>query len=399
MARGCNAQMMIYLDNCATTPLDPAAVDAMCRVMRDCYGNPSSIHAEGRRAAKVLADARQVAADSIGARAKEIVFTSSGTEANNLVISSVAGRCARQGLARIVTTTAEHASIYGRLSCESRQHPDHIEVTYVSVAPKGRLQPDELRRAIRPETKLLSVLHCNNETGVLQDLDVLVAAKNANPRMMLHLDIVQSYLKVPFDVRTLPVDFLTTSAHKIYGPKGAGFVYVREGTEVEPILVGGAQENFRRAGTENVAAAAGFAEAIRAYPHPAQLRSRYKGFEDMFFSTLRSAGCTCELNGPLDENQRLPGTFNLYFPGVQNKEDLLIACDLNGVMLSSASACHSGVVQESHVLKAMGFDERRMAASVRVCFNKFHTESDIVKAARIIASSAARVVAASAGSV
>lgn len=380
----------IYLDNCATTPLDAAALEVMCRVMGECFGNPSSIHAEGRKAAKVLSDARETLAASINARPSEIIFTSSGTEANNLVVSSIAGKCSRMGPTHIVTSTAEHASVHARLGCELRQNPGVVDVTTVGVAPRGRIQLDELRGAVRSDTRLLTILYCNNETGVLQDLDALLAVRKAHPGLLLHLDMVQSYMKIPVDVRAMPVDFITVSAHKIYGPKGAGFVFAREGNEVEPLLVGGAQESFRRAGTENVAAAAGFAEAVRRMPPARELRSRYKQLEDVFLSTLRTAGCQFQINGPMEESQRMPGILNLSFAGVRNKEDLLVGCDLNGVQVSSTSACHSGVIQESHVLKAMGVAPEAIAGSIRVCFNKFHSEDDIRDAARRIARVALR---------
>lgn len=382
---------MIYLDNCATTPLDPAAAECMARASKECFGNPSSIHAEGRKAAKVLSDSRARLAESIHAQPKEIVLVSSGTEANNLVIASVVQRYAREGLVHIVTSTTEHASVTNRLDWEVRQNPPGVEVTYVGVDSQGRLRRDELRAAIRPETRLLTLLHCNNETGVLQDLDAIAAIKHAFPSLLLHLDIVQSYMKMCFDVRTLPADFLTVSSHKICGPKGMGFVYVRDGVDVEPLIVGGAQEKYRRAGTENVVAAAGFACAVEMTPSCAELGFRFLRFERAFLTTLEQEGASFLLNGPENHVQRMPGLFSLSFPGVRSKEDLQIACDLEGVMLSSTSACHSGVLVESHVLKAMGLAPERLVDSVRVCFNKFLSDDEIRTAAKILARVAKRL--------
>ncbi len=387
--------MMIYLDNCATTPMDPTATQELARVAAECFGNPSSIHAIGRCAARELDNARSFLASTIGAQPQEIVFTSSGTEANNFVLAAVIHASLRRGQrVHIVTSAVEHASVLKRLEYELAEHPGQVEVTYVGVDSVGRVRMDELRRAIREETRLVSLLHCNNETGTLQDLEALAALRLAHPHVLLHLDVVQSYTKMPFDVRLLPVDYLTASAHKVYGPKGMGFVYVRSGAPAEPLLVGGAQERFRRGGTENVAAAAAFAAAVRSIPPHQELTQRYAHFERLFFQILDEEGVRYRLNGPADHARRLAGIFNLSFFGVPNKEDLLVACDLEGLMISSTSACHSGVVRDSHVLAAMGVPEAERRGAVRVAFNKFHREEDVVSAARILARCARRVATA-----
>lgn len=382
---------MIYFDNCATTPMDPEACRELARVAAECFGNPSSIHSAGRCAARELEAARQFLASTIGARPQELVFTSSGTEANNFVIAAVVHAAARERQrVHIVTSAVEHASVLKRLEFELREHPDLVEVTYVGVDSVGRLQLDELRRSIRDDTRLVSILYCNNETGTLQDLDALAALKLAHPRVALHLDIVQSYTKLPIDVRVVPVDFLTVSGHKVYGPKGIGFVYVRDGVAVEPLLVGGAQERFRRGGTENVPAAAAFAAAVRSIPPAHELTARYVRFERLFFAILEEEGVEYRLNGPPDHTRRLPGIFNISFTGIENKEDLLVACDLEGLMVSSTSACHSGVVRDSHVLAAMGVPVSARRGAVRIAFNKFHTDADIERGARILAQCAKR---------
>ncbi|MCX7626345.1 MAG: cysteine desulfurase [Candidatus Sumerlaeaceae bacterium] len=383
---------MIYFDNCATTPMDPEACRELARVSAECFGNPSSIHTAGRCAARELDVARQFLAETIGARPQELVFTSSGTEANNFIIASVVHAAARdERRVHIITSAVEHPSVLKRLEFELREHPHLLEVTFVGVDSVGRLRLDELRRAIRDETRLISLLFCNNETGTLQDLDALAAMRLAHPHVLLHLDIVQSYGKLPLDVRTVPVDFLTVSGHKIYGPKGIGFAYVRDGIAVEPLVVGGAQERFRRGGTENVAAAAAFAAAVRSLPPAAQLLARYCALERLFFNVLDEERVEYILNGPADYSRRLPGIFNVSFRGVANKEDLLIACDLEGLMVSSTSACRSGVVKDSHVLAAMGVPELARRGALRIAFNKFHTETDIERGARILAQCAKRV--------
>jgi cysteine desulfurase len=384
----------IYMDNCATTPLDPSVAEVMARVAFECFGNPSSIHTEGRRAARVLAAARACVADRLGARPTEIVFTSSGTEANNFVLASVIRRHLRQREpVHIVTSSAEHVSVLNRLAWEAREHPGAVEISTVDVDAAGRLCLDALRAAVRPDTRLVTILHCNNETGTLQDLDALFAVKHAHPRVLLHLDIVQSFLKQPFDVRLMPVDFLTVSGHKLHGPKGIGFVYVRDGVECEPLLVGGAQEKYRRAGTEDVAAAAGLQRAIEAMPDPAAMREHCVALERVFLAELDDAGARYTINGPPDHARRMPGIMNLCFAGVRNKEDLLVACDLEGLMLSSASACHSGVVAESHVLKAMGLPTERRAGSVRIGFSRMLTADEVRRGARILAACARRAAA------
>ncbi len=382
---------MIYLDHCATTPLDPAAAEVMARTARDCFGNPGSLHTAGRRAAKVLADSRGVLAESLGARPSEILLTSSGTEANNVVIATVVAHFRRRETVHIVTTPAEHASIYKRLEWEARGDSHALDVSVVAVDRGGRLDADALRASVRDDTRLISVLHCNNETGVLQDLDLLREIKLAHPRTLLHLDIVQSYLRAPFDTGLFPADFLTAASHKVHGPKGAAFLYVRDGLSVEPLLIGGAQEKFRRAGTEDVAAVAGFAEAVRRAPHPAEYRTRLAEMEAAFLETLAGEGAEFRINGPADGALRMPGIVSLAFPGVRNKEDLLIACDLEGLMISSTSACHSGVVADSHVLRAMGVPETLRNGSVRLGFGRTLGRAQVIEGARILARAARRV--------
>jgi len=383
---------MIYLDNCATTRADPAVVEEMNRTAQECFGNPSSIHTVGQKAAATLTQARRIVADSLHATPNEIVFMSSGTEANNLVLSSVIRRCARaQRQCRIVTTAVEHASIRERLRYEQVGSPA-LDVTYVPPDNEGRIDFEQFARWVRFDTDLITILHCNNETGVLQDLAAIKDLKLRFPRALLHLDIVQSYLKVPFDVCELPVDFLTISGHKIYGPKGAGALFVRNGVELDPLIVGGAQEKFRRAGTENVVAVAGFAEAVKRFPPPGELIQRFAEFERIFFEGLKGGGTNFVINGPHESGElRIPGTFNISFPGVKNKEDLQIGCDLEGVMVSSTSACHSGVVSESHVLKAMEIAAERMVSSLRICFSKYLSAEDVKQATQTIAEVAKRL--------
>jgi cysteine desulfurase len=381
---------MIYLDNCATTPLDDCVAEAMLRAGSDHFGNPSSIHAAGRRAAKVLLDSRAVMAKSIGARPDEIVLTSSGSEANNMVVGSAVGNCAASGSNHILISAIEHASVYK--TAEYYASRGELRFDAIGVDGFGRLRAGDLESAVTADTRLLSVIHCNNETGVLQDLEALFAFKLRHPTILLHLDIVQSYLKHDFDVRTMPVDFLTTSAHKLHGPKGIGFCYIRSGVEAGMLIVGGSQEKFRRAGTENVAAAVGYAEAIRRHPEPAKIHEEFRTLEMLLLSELKRNGARFSILGPPESGtMRMPGILNLGFEGVRNKEDLQIACDLEGLMLSSTSACHSGVVADSHVLQAMNIAPEKRAGSIRICFNRFNTPDEIRLAAGIISKAAHRL--------
>ena len=376
---------MIYLDNCATTMLAPQAAADMARVANECFGNPGSIHTAGQCAARELMNARELIAGSIHARPSELVLTSSGSEANNLVVGGTIRRCLRTGAVHVITTTTEHASVAKLLEYELMLHPEDLAVTWLGVNSEGKIDLRELENAVRDETRLVTILHCNNETGALQDIDAIAAFRLRHPGVLLHLDVVQSYLKVPLDVRTQPVDFLTASAHKVHGPKGAGFAYLCDGVEVEPVIIGGAQEKFRRAGTENVIAAAGFAAAVSSAPEPEILRQHLATLEKRFLETLEAEKVGFQLNGSAQQAHRMMGTFNLSFDGIRNKEDLQIACDLEGLMVSSTAACHAGVVEDSHVLSAMGVTPEHRAGALRICFSRMNTLAEAQEGARILA--------------
>lgn len=386
-----------YLDNCATTPLSAEAAEAMVSAMRDVGGNPSSIHHEGRLAARLLADSRRVIADSLGARPAEIVFTGSGTEANNLAIRGVISRAIREtGRARVITSRVEHASVQTPLEWEKRVHGDSLDVISIGVDSEGLLKLDELDSALAGgEISLVTLLLVNNETGVIQDLDQLKQRKLKYPMVPWHLDAVQAYTKLPLDMHLLPFDLVTLAAHKIHGPKGIGALYLRGGTEVDPLIVGGAQEKYRRAGTENTVAAAGFAAAVKAAPSAEELHTHLAALEAIFLQELDTSHIDYQINGP-DGNhtRRLPGFLNLTFPGIASREDLQIALDLDGVSLSSTSACHSGVVEESHVLRAMGLSGDALSGAIRLQFDYSHSLDDARACARIISTVVSRILQA-----
>lgn len=362
-------------------------------------GNPSSIHREGQQAARRLAEARQMVATSLGARPAEIVFCGSGTEANNLALSGVIGRAMREcGRARVVTSATEHASIRTRLQYEKRRHGDALEIVEVGVDCAGLLRIDDLSAAIDDNTTLVALLLVNNETGVLQSLDALKAVKFQRPAVPWLLDAVQAQGKINLDTRLLPFEMLSFSAHKIYGPAGVGALFIRGGLELEPLVVGGAQEKFRHAGTENLAGIAGTAEAVRLLPPPQDIHAHLLRLEETFLSELAPASPFI-INGPgspapfsqIRSGGRLPGFLNLSFEGLADRGDLQIALDLAGIALSSTSACHSGISEDSHVLTAMGLDGARRSGAIRLLFSRYHTEDDAARAGQTIARTVAHM--------
>lgn len=385
-----------YLDNCATTPLAPEVSEAMAAYMSKRYGNPSSIHHEGRQAARVLSDCRRTIAESIGAKPAEIVFTGSGTESNNLAIGGIVSRAIRtHGRAKVITSTTEHASVRTRLSWEKRMHGEALQVVEVPVGSDGMLDIAQLDASLDDETTLVTVLLANNETGIMQDMEALKQRKLAFPKVPWLLDVVQAYTKIMMDVRLWPFDLLSFAAHKIYGPKGVGALFVRGGIELDPFIFGGSQEKFRRAGTENMPGIVGFATAVDLAQPAGVAFGHMATLEREFLSALRGHGAAFQINGP-DEygEQRLPGFLNLSFDGVAGREDLQIALDLEGVGLSSTSACHSGVSEESHVLTAMGINGDRRSGAIRLLFGRYHALNDAHDCARIIAMTVARIQAA-----
>ncbi len=387
-----------YLDNCATTELAPEVAAAMTDAMGRSFGNPSSIHHEGRQAARLLAEARLTFAESIGARPAEVVFTGSGTEANNLAIGGIISRAIRScGRAKIITSSTEHASVRTRLAWEARAHGNVVEIIEIGVNDQGQLSLAELDQHLSEDTALVAVLLVNNETGVIQNIDELKKRKLACPKVPWLLDVVQAHTKVQMDVRLWPFDLMSFAAHKIYGPKGIGALYVRAGVELDPLIYGGAQEKYRRAGTENILGAVGFAAAIDIAPAPGAVWQHLLELEAAFCSELQKQGVDFQLNGPAEAGERrLPGTLNLSFPGAPSREDLQIALDLEGVSLSSTSACHSGVSEESHVLAAMGIDGERRSGAIRLQFSHYQTVEDAREAAVIMATVVTRIRSAGA---
>src|SRR5262245_28139268 len=366
----------IYLDHNATTPLDPSALEAMVAVLRDGFGNPSSLHWFGQRARAAVEEARAEVARLVGASAAEIVLTGSGTEADNLALRGMAAK-ARDPRRKIVCTTIEHHAVLHTLRALGEEG---WPVETVRVTESGVVDLDDLGARVDERTALLSLMLSNNETGVVQP--VAEAARLAHERgALVHCDAVQAAGKVAVDVLALDVDLLSISAHKFYGPKGVGALYVRRGTPMQPLLRGGGQERNRRAGTENVAGAAGMGRAAAVASASLEAEGgRLRDLRDRLEATLlRLPGARRNGDGP-----RVPNTTNLSFEGAE-AEGLVMALDLEGIAVSTGAACAAGGTQPSHVLTAMGLPPERVQASLRFSLGRGTTEEHVDRAAGAVA--------------
>ena len=351
--------MRIYLDHNATTPVRPEVVEVMDRVLREVFGNPSSVHAEGVRAREELETARARCAALVGAAPEEVIFTAGATEANHLALLGIAGRPDRPGR-HLVSTCAEHPSVEAPLA---RLEGEGFEVTRLPVDRRGLVDPAELEAALRPDTALVSILWANNETGVIQPMEVLAGIVR-DRGIPLHVDATQALGKIPVDLERVPADLLSASAHKLGGPKGTGMLVRRRGVRLEPLLRGGGQERGLRGGTENVAGAAGFGLACELAARELEERGRrYAALRDRLWEGLRRAVPDARWNGA--PAPVLPNTLNVCFPGASG-ELLLQALDLEGVAASAGAACHSGAVEPSAVLLAMGLAPEEAACSLRL---------------------------------
>ena len=346
----------IYLDNNATTPLHPEVLEAMLPGLRENYGNPSSIHSFGRSARVQLDEAREKVAHLINAQSSEIIFTSGGTEANNLALLGIAFKNKEK---KIITSKTEHPSVLN--PCRQLEEQG-VEVHYLDVDGLGRIDMDDLERQITESTALISLQHANSETGVLQDIK-RASEIARNKGVLFHTDAVQSVAKMPFDLKDYPVDLLSISAHKFYGPKGVGALYLRKGAPAlfSPVC-GGNQEKKRRGGTENVAGIMGFGKACELATENMDEVSKLAGLRDYFQNRVCGLIPRTELLG--DKENRLPNTLNLGFDGVDG-DTLLIALDMEGVAVSTGSACSSGTGLPSSVLRAMGIPDERINSSIR----------------------------------
>jgi len=376
----CPAVRRIYLDHTATTPLDPRVFEAMRPFWTGAFGNPSSVHWHGRQARMELEKAREAIAAAIGAQPGELFFTSGGTESDNLAVAGAARAARAAGRNRVVTSAAEHHAVLD--TCEALGG-EGCEVVVLRPDGTGRVSAEAVAQAADGRTALVSVMHGNNEVGTITRVREIADAVHAHAALM-HSDAVQTLGKIPVDVKELGVDLLTVSAHKMYGPKGIGALYVRRGTALEPLMRGGGQERGRRPGTENVALAAGFAKAVEIAVAEMEAESeRLASLRDSLQALILARFPAAVINGHPAE--RLPHILNISFDNSRvslEGETLLLNMDLLGVSVTSGSACSSGSMQPSHVLLAMGRDPRTARATLRFSFGKGNTEDDVDEAVR-----------------
>jgi cysteine desulfurase len=358
----------VYLDHNASTPVHPEVVETMLPYFSERFGNPSSIHGFGREARDGLETAREQIAHFLRVGKEEIVFTSGGTESDNLAIKGVASA---RGSGHLITSRLEHHAVLR--TCESLEGLG-FHVTYLGVDGNGVVDPDEVRRAIRPDTILISIMHANSEVGSLEPVREIghIAGERAIP---FHVDAVQTFGKVPVDVDAFGIDLLSFSSHKIYGPKGVAGLYVRKGTKMVSVQHGGEHERRRRAGTENVAGVVGFGKAveIRARDMDAEA-SRLTALRDRLWEGIRARVCDVRLNG--HPTERLPGTCNMCFRHVES-ESIVLGLDLKGIGVSAGSACTSGNVEPSYVLVAMGVPVDWAMGAVRCSLGRSTAAADV----------------------
>lgn len=367
---------LVYLDNNATTMLDPRVLDATLPFLREQYANPSSVHYFGQQARHAVETAREQAAAAIGARPRQVVFTGGGTEANALAIRGILAN--RPDKRHFVTSRVEHDSV---LRLAERLAEEGYRVTYLDVDREGRLDPARLESALTDETALVSLMHANNETGVLFDIERLaeIAADRGVP---LHTDATQTVGKLPIDVSKSKVAALTLAAHKLHGPKGVGVLYIARGTRIRPQLLGGHQERDHRAGTENVAGIVGAGEAMKlAVEHLDEENTRVRDLRDSLEAGILSRIDRAHPIG--DRGQRLPNTANIAFEALQ-AEAILMLLSNEGICASSGSACSSGSLEPSHVLAAMGISEPIAHGAIRFSLSRFNTEADIARTLEVM---------------
>jgi cysteine desulfurase len=364
----------VYLDHAATTPMDGRVVEAMLRYMQTTWGNPSSIYYEGREARKTLDACRRTVAALLGAKPNEIVFTSGGSESDNAAVRGVAFAAVRRGR-HVVTSAIEHHAV---LHAVEQLEREGFEATYLPVDGQGFVSPEDLRKALRPDTTLVSIMYANNEVGTVEPLPELVrVVKEFDRHIAFHTDGVQAAGVLDIDVEALGVDLLSITAHKFYGPKGVGAMYIRSRTPFVGQLLGGSQERNRRAGTENVPGIVGLTEALRLACEERERRNAHvRALRDYLWQELPRRLEGVRITGALDPEKRLPGNFSCCIERVEG-EAVLIQLDLNGISASSGSACTTGSLEPSHVLTAMGIPAELARGSLRITIGKDNTRADI----------------------
>ncbi|MFX3674472.1 MAG: cysteine desulfurase family protein [Paenisporosarcina sp.] len=365
----------IYLDHAATTPVHPQVIEKLVETLGQAYGNPSSIHATGRDARRQLDIARERLAQSIGAREQEIIFTSGGTEADNLAIFGTAYARKKDGN-HIITSQIEHHAVLH--ACEKLEK-EGFHITYLPVNQHGCISVEDFKRSLRDDTILVTIMLGNNEVGTIQPIQEIGKLLKEH-QATFHTDAVQAYGLLPILVDDLNVDLLSVSSHKINGPKGIGFLYHRKGTKLSPQLFGGQQERKRRAGTENVPSVLAFAEAVTISQQSMEEKQKlYEQFKETMVSTWNQADLAFQVNG--DKKSSLPHILNVSFKGT-DVESLLVNLDMSGLSVSSGSACTAGSIDPSHVLVAMfGENAKELRNSIRFSFGYGVALEDVREAA------------------
>jgi cysteine desulfurase len=358
---------LIYLDNAASTPIADQVLQEMLPYLKENYGNPSSIHRFGRLATKAIDAARKRIADIIGAQPHEILFTSGGTESNNMALFGVLCK----GAAPLVTSSIEHDAILEPCKrLESQGHP----VTYLPVDSSGTVDIEKLKSAVTNQTGLVSIMYANNEVGTIQPIKEIAQICKQH-KVLFHTDAVQAVGKVPIDVEELGVDLMSISSHKIHGPKGIGALYIRSGVQIAPLVLGGGQENGLRSGTENVANIVGFGKACQLAKENMEANSAHlKNLRDKLIQKVTTEISHVSVNG--HRQNRLPNNAHFTFLGV-NGEDLIIKLDENGIAASTGSACSVKTQKASHVLAAMGFSHEQITGSLRLTVGLTNTLQEI----------------------
>lgn len=364
-------QNLIYLDNNATTPLDPAVKEKMTQFLKEHFGNPSSLYPIGRRVREIINEARETIAKALRASRTEIFFTGSGTEADNFALRGVCEAFPEKK--ELITSSIEHPAV---MRTASYLETKGIKVIYVPVDEYGMIDLDFLQRAITPQTALISIMHANNELGTIQPIEQVtrIAQEKA---VLVHTDAVQTFGKIDVNVRKLGVDLLSISAHKIYGPKGVGALYVRKGTKIKPLIHGGHQEREMRAGTENTIGIVGFGEAVRVMREkgPGD-KKRIEKLAERLKQGIEASIPKVKFNG--HPEKRIKGTLNFSFLGLE-AEAILLALATKDICVSTGSACSEGAEEVSHVLAAIGLKPEIARSSIRMSLGRFNTEEEIEK--------------------
>lgn len=365
---------MPYFDHSATTPIHPNVLNKMMDVAQHNFGNPSSVHASGRKSKAIIEESRRTIATTIHASPSEIIFTGGGSEANNMVLWTLI----QSDKKHVVTSAIEHPAI---LTVLNKLEPMGIFHTVLPVNHHGRVDPKRLEKSIQADTGLISIMMANNEVGTIQPITELINIAQ-NHGIPFHSDTVQTLGKIPLSVQDIQADFMSFSAHKLYGPKGVGFLYKRKGLSLNPLIIGGGQEGKHRAGTENVPGIAGMGEAVRLASKNLAKRMKHLEELELVFITYLNRECSgVIING--DPNHHLPGVISVSFP--QNRSDILLAkLDRLDMEVSSGSACGSGSIKPSPVLEAMGIPEAQNISTLRFSFGRENTEEEVIQLAKAL---------------